>query len=152
MQSKTEQRIGDWTIWTALLIYLAVWVIAPILFPFSTLWEVSALLGAVYVGMHVYELKFRQHCYLSADSTALPVTAAFAILLFFVLRALYIPTRDIFQTYLALPVTFLIGHIAAFFYSFSLLKILGWVFRERIARENAEVRTEDTPHSSLPGQ
>ena len=151
MQSKTEQRIGDWAIWTALLVYLAVWVIAPILFPFSTLWEVSALLGCIYVAMHVYEIKFRKHCYLSADSTALPVTAAFAILLFFVLRARNIPAQDIFQTYMALPVTFLIGHVAAFLYSFCFLKILGWIFRSRIARENAAVRAADTSTASPPG-
>jgi hypothetical protein len=78
--SRTEWVIDKVAMWSALAIYFAVWSIA-LTADFQYEWHLAGIgVAIVYVVMHIFEITVRHHCFISADSTAIPVT----LLVFFV--------------------------------------------------------------------
>lgn len=139
MNTNTEQRIQTLAVWSALAVYFAIWLSF-----ISDLFKPDLLLPALgisfaYIAMHVYEISRRGHCYLSADSTALPVT-----LLLLVSGSLLahfysdIHWADIIQFSTRLAAAFLIGHIAALAYSAIFGALATRLLQRRIASEHAE--------------
>ena len=125
---------GSFIRWTALLVYLAVWTLVPRFFLGGELWYVGVVWGTVYVLAHVYEMKVRGNCYLSADSTGAPAVFVAALGLGILLTSLDITSVLANRAaYLqAFVVTFVAGHVAAIAYSaaaFGLLTLLGIVAR-----------------------
>jgi hypothetical protein len=66
--SQTDLRIGEFVVWSALAVYAAAWF-AVLGIGLGGEWLLAAGTAAAYVGMHVFEMTRRNHCYLSADST-----------------------------------------------------------------------------------
>ena len=93
--------------WSSLPVYFAVWFVFASWFLVPTLVPMAFVLATVYVTMQLYEIKWRHHCFLSADSTAAPIT-----LLAFVGLAIYGYRSQIGGRML---VDFATGSLAAFF-------------------------------------
>lgn len=130
-RSRTEWWIDDVEMWSSLAIYLVVWV------GFLSAGFQSGLLlpalawSCVYVGMHVYEIKVRGHCYLSADFTVFPVVCIVSLIV------CGSDARQAGPFFLRGLCGFFLAHVAALIY-FALLKgIMYRCLRERIEAERA---------------
>ena len=119
----------DLAMWTSLVIYFATWTVLPLLLLGANLWYVGVIWAVVYVLAHVREIVAKGHCYLSADSTALPAVIATAILLAVVLsvndvtsmmanRAAYVR---------AFVFSFMLGHVLSLVYSAAVSGVGGLV-------------------------
>ena len=129
--SATDYRIGEFVMWSALLIYFAAWIFGVSIMGSGSILP-AAFLASVYVGFHIYEINKRGHCYLSADSTAAPAVLVTALVMSFVIFDSS-GARIRFGGHVGLA--FALGHIAALLYSFTLGGLLGWIFRKRIRAE-----------------
>ncbi|TAA47458.1 hypothetical protein [Corallincola spongiicola] len=115
-QSGSNKRNTDWILWSALPAYFIIWLIFPIIMAGPQFWYLGSSLGVIYVAMHCYEMKYRGHCGLSSDATAVPVTLVAAGLLFFVSHRtdIGIDASHIGDGLIWMPLAFITGHIAAF--------------------------------------
>src|SRR5262249_3436455 len=105
---------------------------------------------AAYVGMHVFEITRRGHCYLSADSTAAPTSLALfslAVLGAWAAGRPPLPGEPLVLAWGAYAVVFGGGPVAALGYSAALDAALRFLFRQRIAAEEREshVGPDDAP-------
>ncbi|MEM7478482.1 MAG: hypothetical protein AAF483_26160 [Planctomycetota bacterium] len=135
-RSKTRDLIDCLGMWSSLLVYFLTWV-ATISAGFNRALLLLALLPAFcYVGMHVYEIRYRHHCYLSPDSTAFPV----ALIVFATLLVAF-SFSGLVQTSFVVPAiggfcaAFVLGHVAALVNAALFYNVFCWMFRRRIARE-----------------
>lgn len=88
--------------------------------------------------MHVYEIKVRGHCYLSAESTAFPVTCIVAPVVVLVAG---FDASQAGSFFLRGVWVFLIGHVVALIYAALLTKIMRCCLRGRIEAERATTAT-----------
>lgn len=104
--------------WTLVAGYFTTWLVVlsagfkwPLLVP-------AVVFAGIYAGMHYYEMTFRDHLALSADSTAFPVT--FAALAIGGLAAHFygLPRRDILSFAMNAAVAWLAGHMVVFAVAF----------------------------------
>ena len=101
-------------------------------------WLLAVWAAVVYVGMHVFEITQRGHCYLSADSTAFPVSLLlFSHVVVGMWAAGQPPDsgKPILLAWGIYCVVFIGGHIVALAYSAALVTALTFVLRGRIATE-----------------
>lgn len=117
--------------WSALVVYFAVWTLV-ISAGRPGLVVPAGFLALVYVGFHIFEMTKRHHCYLSADSTALPGACLVAFVMSFVL---FDVPRERFMFGGHVVVAVMAWHVAALLYSFALGGLLDWIFRKRIKAE-----------------
>jgi hypothetical protein len=138
-RTRTELLIDDVAMWSSLAVYLAIWS-AFLSRGFKDDLLIPALgVSGLYVGMHIYEITVRHHCYLSADSTAFPVTLLVSVAASGVAHFTSgVPWRHIAGFFASGPVAFLVGHIAALTYSALLGWLAGRCLRQRIASERAQ--------------
>lgn len=139
---RTDHRIANFLVWTALAIYSTVWVVG-----LRTGLDGELLLAAgtsaVYVGMHIFEIKQRKHCYLSADSTAVPASLLLysaGLLYLWMARQHPFPEQSLIGTWGTYFVVLMAGHAAALTYSLVTQLGLNYVFRRRITAEMKEIR------------
>jgi hypothetical protein len=135
--SHTDLRIAEFVVWSALTVYAAVWFVG-LGIGLSGEWLVAGWATASYVGMHVFEMTRRNHCYLSADSTAVPVSLVLfssAVLGLWAAGHPPLPGKSLVLTWCIYSAVFMGGHFAALAYSVALDSVLTLMFRRRIARE-----------------
>lgn len=135
----------DWdrlVMWTALLVYFAVWTIIPSLALGGHVWFVGVSWATVYVSFHVLEITARGRCYLSADSTALPAAAVTAVIVAIVLSpsGIISVTADRFAYVQAFAFSFVLGHVLSLLYS-ALANQLGVVIDRAFSRRNGRKGT-----------
>ncbi|MEW5249279.1 hypothetical protein [Microbulbifer discodermiae] len=96
----------------ALFVYFMSWLAFPLLNTSYEYWYISLPLAICYVCCHYYENTCGGHCYLSADSTAAPITLICAGLLF---GALYIKGLEKGEiiVFLYVAIGFMVAHILA---------------------------------------
>lgn len=71
-------------------------------------------IATVYTGAHVYEISYRGHCLLSADSTAAPLAFIASIVLGIIgYRLLSISTLDLIYFITGSAVALIVGHLLA---------------------------------------
>ncbi|GEP45143.1 hypothetical protein BGE01nite_44340 [Brevifollis gellanilyticus] len=136
--------------WSALPVYFIVWLVllSPSL-PFLNL-TASGLplypalaIACLYVAMHVYEISVRGHCYLCADSTAVPVTLLAVLLGGTVAHYTHGFTwAALFLLMMRGAMILLIAHIAAMIWAGLLTSIMRFHLRQRIATERAELQSQ----------
>ena len=93
--------------WASLPTYFVAWCFFASWFLHPELLWFALVLASVYVSMQVYEINWRHHCFLSADSTAAP-----AVFLAFACLAIYGYNVGLSGSLL---VDFATGTLAAFF-------------------------------------
>jgi hypothetical protein len=136
-QTSTEEMIDDITIWSSLIVYWTVWT-TGIGMGMAGSWLLAGSTATVYIGMHIYEMKCRHHCLLSADSTALPVAIVFfslTVLVMWMFGYLPIPGQPLFIAWCLFYGVHFLGHISAIAYSASMVTLLKVVFAWKIASE-----------------
>ena len=99
--------------WSSLPTYFVVWFVSASWFAQPELVWPALVLASVYVAMQIYEIKWRHHCFLSADSSAAPVT-----LIAFIFLAIYeyrcgIGSSSLIDFATGAMVAFFVGHIVA---------------------------------------
>lgn len=106
-ESKSDKQF----IWVCVISYFTVWLLVlshglswPQMIP-------ALILAGTYAGMHYYEMVARNHCALSADSTAIPVT--------FLVGALgalvaYLTGIPVYSFLVSIPVAWIAGHAVLF--------------------------------------
>jgi hypothetical protein len=131
-------RIDTGVMWSALAVYFAVWLVTTTGKFAPALIGHGLLVTTVYIGMHVYEIKYRHHCYGSADSTAFPAVLVAVVLSVGVHSQLGIwpwpvvsPETGVFLGSHALA--FMGGHLAALLYSAIVWSVCWWTYR-RVVR------------------
>ena len=98
----------------------------------SNYWLIGFILGVVYVIGHVFEITKRDHCCLSADSTAVPLVLFFAILGYSVTWYFSWFKLDFFGLVFCFFVSLGFGHIAVLIYVVTVTKLLAFVMREKV--------------------
>ena len=73
-KSKYTNRFDIAGMWASLPTYFVIWCFFGSWFLHPELVWFAFALAVVYVSMQVYEINWRHHCFLSADSTAGPAT------------------------------------------------------------------------------
>ena len=104
-------KIEDRIMWTSLGVYLLTWILLHIFIMGLPYWYLGSLLGLIYVLGHVYAIKKRGHCYLSADGVAAPLsmTLSITIYVFMKLMSISVPSLEhILQAYYG---SFILGHV-----------------------------------------
>ena len=146
MPSPTRNRIEAVAVCSTLPVYFIVWT-AGISNGFrSQLVLLATLTAATYVGMHLFEFLVRGHCFLSADSSAAPITTlVFGALLVTFSRAGTVTSLDIVDSIGGFCLSFMVGHVAALLFSASVAAILKWLLRTRI---DTELKREAGPRQS----
>jgi hypothetical protein len=135
--SETAVRIEGSVMWSSLAIYAVVWVLGLSL-GLGGEWLLGVCVTIIYVGMHVYEITQMGHCYLSADSTAVPVTLILFSLSIVCMWAFGCPPqtgRVLLWAWGVYGLTLLCAHLVALAYSLTLAAILKLVFQRRIAAD-----------------
>lgn len=141
--SLTEQRIEEAALWSALAIYFATWLLIltrgfgdrPCILP-------ALAITSVYVGMHVYEITCRGHCYLCADSTALPVTLLLAAAgsgAAWLVGG--VPGATLATLVPRGGLAFIIGHLAALAWAALITSLASRCLHHRIGTERARMET-----------
>jgi hypothetical protein len=135
-RTRTQQFIDSMAMWSSLAVYFIIWV-GFLSAGFAERLLIPALaISAVYVGMHIYEITKRGHCYLSADSTAAPLTIALCVLGCVAARVTKdAPWLEIGAFLMRVSIAFIVAHIAALVYSATLVALACWCARSRIASE-----------------
>ncbi len=147
-ESRTDTRIADFVMWSALAVYAAVWV-AGLGFGLGGEWLLASLTAGAYVGMHIYEMARRGHCALSADSTACPVSLvlfSLAVLGMWAAGHPPLPGRSLLWAWGVYSVVLMGAHVAALAYSVSLGTALSFLFRTRIAAERTGITEAGAAH------
>lgn len=137
--SRTDYCIGEFVVWSALAVYSAAWV-ASLAMGLGGYWLLASGTAAAYVGMHVFEITRRGHCYLSADSTAVPVSLvlfSLAVIGLWSAGELPLPGRPLVLAWGAYCLALMAGHVLALAYSIAVGSALTLAFRGRIASEEA---------------
>jgi hypothetical protein len=133
-KSQTVLAIDRAAMWSSLIVYFVVWLAALTLNLDRHWWPAGLGVSSLYVIMLVIEIKVRHHCYLSADSTALPVTAA----VFFLGWAISGASKVMLLSFVIRGMVAWLGaHILALFYSALFCGIGGLCFRRQIKEERA---------------
>jgi hypothetical protein len=89
--------------------------------------------------MHVFEMTRRNHCFLSADSTAFPVSLllfSIAVLSLWAAGHPPLPEEPLALEWAVFSAVFLAGHLAALTYAAALGSVLSFAFRRRVAAES----------------
>jgi hypothetical protein len=137
LPSRTDRRIADLVLWSALAVYTAVWV-AGLGVGLGGEWLLAGGTAATYVGMHVFEMTRRNHCFLSADSTAFPVSLlvfSIAVLSLWAAGHPPLPEEPLVLALAVFCAVFMAGHVAALTYAAALGSVLTFAFRRRGAAE-----------------
>jgi len=137
--SPTEQRIEDAAMWSALAIYFATWLLiltrgfgdGPCILP-------ALAITSVYIGMHVYEITCRGHCYLCADATAVPGTLLLAGAAWLVGG---VPGATLATLVPRAALAFIFGHLAALAWAALITSLASRCLRHRISTERARMET-----------
>lgn len=141
--SKTEASIIEWVSWTWPLVYLAVWAFVSVFVAGPSLRYVWILLGLVYVAMHLYERVYRGHVHVSADETAVPVTAVVGLAAYFVAGWMGETRPGLWLSMGAFTLAIIAGHIVVVLYSFVVEALAKLIFRRRISEEMAGDRANE---------
>jgi hypothetical protein len=137
--SRTDDRIAEFVIWSALAVYAAAWV-TGITLGLGGRWLVGGGTAPAYVGMHAFEITRRGHCYLSADSTSVPVSLlvfSLAVVGFWAAGDPPQPDWPLALAWGAYSLAFTAGHALALGYSVVVGSVLTRAFRHHIAAEKA---------------
>jgi hypothetical protein len=135
--SRTDDRITEFVFWSALAVYAATWV-AGLGLGLRGEWLLAGATAAAYLGGHIYEMTRRNHCFLSADSTAAPASfLLFSVVVLCRWAVGYppVPGKPLVLAWFIYGVVFMLGHLAALAYVGTFGLLLGFLFRHRIARE-----------------
>lgn len=101
-------------IWMCVASYFTAWFV---LTSSGFKWKLLApafVISAIYAAMHYYEMAHRNHIGLSADSTAIPVTAAATVIGSLAAYAAGISVGAILHFLKNAPVALVLGHIIMF--------------------------------------
>ena len=140
-ETPTESKIGSVVVWTALAVYLTTWLVG-ISHYIEKAWLLATVTSVAYVGMHVYEIVRRGHCYLSADSTAVPLSLlVFSIGVFFLWYSGHpaLAGRRVIIAWLVYGGVLTIGHVLALCYSFVAHGLAGVLLKNRIRQERSQI-------------
>lgn len=125
-QSATELRIEKAAIWSALAVYWTAWTVGIGTW-LDGAWLVGIFTASAYVSMHAYEIAKRKHCYLSADSTAVPISAAIYIASIAMLQLtgyMHLPKFGYIVAFACYAGVLFVGHLAALAYTAGLNLLL----------------------------
>jgi hypothetical protein len=118
--------------WLTLPTYFATWTLLASWGGRPQILLLALAIAMVYTGAHVYEICYRGHCLLSADSTAAPLTFIASIVLGIIgYRLLSISTLDLTYFITGAAVAFMVGHLLAIAVAASAhgMGELAWMFR-----------------------
>ena len=141
-ESRTSTRIEDLVMWSALGVYALVWLLG-LGIGLGGAWWIAVVATASYVGMHVFEITRRGHCYLSADSTAAPISLLVfsgAVMVLWVAGRRPLPDMPALVLWALYGGVFMVGHIAAIVYAAVATSLLLGLFHGRIHAERRESR------------
>jgi hypothetical protein len=122
--------------WTALAVYAVIWAIG-LGVGIGGVW-LPAAVTATYVGMHVFEITQRGHCYLSADSTAAPIAGGLyfvVVSLGWVFNSSSLPHVSFWRAWMVLVFVIIGAHLSALAYTWALTTALRYMYRNRIGSE-----------------
>ena len=138
-ETPTEAKIGSVVMWTALGIYLAIWLLGLSHY-IEKAWLLALLTSIAYVGMHVYEIVRRGHCYMSADSTAVPVSLlvfSIGVLCLWYSGHPALAGRRVIIAWLVYGGVLTIGHVLALCYTFVAHWLAALLLKSRIQQERS---------------
>lgn len=138
--SATQERIGNIVMQSSLAVYGIVWLVGLALW-LKGAWILASITAATYVAMHAFEMIKRGHCWTSADSTALPVSAVVHAIAVAVLGYLEYPplvASGYLNAFFAYAGVLICGHVAVLAHMGITENLFLRVFRKRIAAEKQE--------------
>jgi hypothetical protein len=132
-QANADDCLTDLLEWSTLAVYAAVWI-AGLGLGLGGEWQLVVGVAATYVGMHAFEMRWRNHCFLSADSTAVPVSLAVfsaTILGLWAAGRPPWPEAPLVLAWSPYGAVLILGHLAALAYFAALGLALDFLLRRR---------------------
>jgi len=113
-KSQFTERFDVVGIWLTLPTYFVTWTLVSSWGGRPTILPIALGLATVYTLAHVYEMRYRGHCLLSADSTAAPLAfLAFVGCCFIGYKVLAVPKLELINFGQGSALSFMLGHIFA---------------------------------------
>ena len=99
-------------VWLTLPTYFATWTLVSSWGGRPAIAPLAIALASVYTLAHIYEIKYRGHCLLSADSTAAPLAfVTFVCCCFVGYQLLSVTKPDLVYFVRGLALSFILGHV-----------------------------------------
>jgi FtsH-binding integral membrane protein len=147
-KSATETRMENFVIRSTPIVYGIVWaLVIGFGLSFDDAWLIAIPTAMAYASMHVYEIAKRGHCYLSADSTAVPVSALVYVAAVTMLVLSGHDDPDYVATFSAYGGALFLGHVATMVCSAVSGFLLSRACRVRIEQERQDDVATGEPSS-----